>query len=155
MFTSYKIFIRTTATIEQLKGFGKTLEQWSNNQPDAAGCRHIVDYNSLDDLLAGELPKPEFLGVTDSFRHTIEEMKLEGMDITDLLPDYLAEFRRWFPDTKRRNINVLVEHSLECSHQPFKCGYDDVIQDLIAAVDDGLIEDVEAGSMPHPPLPQQ
>ena len=150
MFTSYRIYIRTTATIAQLKGLGKSLGRW-NDQHESAGCTHDVDCDGLDDLLAGELPKPEFLGVFDSFRRTVENMRREGIETVDL-PNYQVEFRKLYPDTKRRHINILVEHSLECSYQPFRCGYQEAIQDLLDA--EGLIEDIEAGSIPHPPLPQ-
>ncbi len=114
---------------------------------------HDVGCDGLDDLLAGELPKPEFLSVTDSFRRATEKVKLGGIEMSDLLPDFMAEFRPLYPDTRRRNINIQVEHSLECSHQPFRCGYKEAIQDLVVAMGD-LIEDIEARSIPHPPLPQ-
>ncbi len=151
MFTFHRVFIRTTATTGQLKGLGKTVERWRDERRTSTGCMHDVDCDGLDDLLAGELPKPEFLRFTDSFRRSIEKEELEGFETVDL-PEHLAWFRQQIPDTKRRNIRIFIEHSLECSHQPFKCSYNDAIQDLMVA--EGLIEDIEAGSIPHPPLPQ-
>jgi len=151
MFTSDKVFIRTTATTGQLKGLGKTVERWRDEHRTSTGCMHDVDCDGLDDLLAGELPKPELLRFTDSFRRSIEKEELEGFETVDL-PEHLAWFRQQIPDTKRRNIRIFIEHSLECSYQPFKCGYKEAIRDLVVAVGDGLIEDIEAGSIPHPPL---
>ena len=129
--------VRRTASLQQLKDLGATLQHWSDAEPDTGDCFPRVDTQDLSDLLAGELPKPEFLRVTAFLRQMDEVRRILGLEPEALEPYQLQQLKDELgEEAQNRDIVGLRDFSPGFS-------YEDTVKNLQAAVPEDVVEEIQ------------
>ena len=129
--------VRRTASLQQLKDLGATLQHWSDAELDTGACCPQVDTQVLSDLLAGELPKPGFLRVTADLRQMDEVRRILGLEPEALEPYQLQQLKDELgEEAQNRDVVVFIDCSPGFS-------YEDTVKNLQAAVSKDVVEEIQ------------
>jgi len=140
----YRLFICDSGTVEQYRKLGRMIQRWIDSQSSSTGCTLEIIRGSLDDLLGGSPPRPDFIQWVADVRQSNERNGIHEADDDALTADNLAAKRKQLGI--RRSVCIAGKHSPECCRESSGDCYVDAFLDLEERIFN--LEDYTSGSGP-------
>lgn len=142
-----EIAVSPAATSQQLKYLAEALERWCDEILDSEGPLCRVDPQQLQDLQAGELPKPEFLQWTAHFREMNRVMRFIGEDAPELEPYQREQLKLDLGEAARaRSVVIYIDYDPET-------GYRNAIEMIKVVVPEHPVEKLDVVEIPDDEMP--
>ena len=108
----YRLFISDGGTVEQYRKLGRMIQQWIDSQSSSTGCSLRIIRGSLEDLLGGAPPRPDFIQRIADIRQINKRRGIREADDDTLTPANIKAMRQ--RSGIDRSVCIIGKHSPEC-----------------------------------------